>query len=89
MPRARAETALYATEAEVARMLLPEGRRRDWHVIADLLPGFPPVDPLMGGRYVPAIRAWCDRRHGLGQDAPMPADGVENLGSWRKTKRRA
>ena len=82
---------LYISDPDLARALLPADRVREWPEISKLLEadGFPPVDRLLGGRYVPAVRAWLDRRHGLAAPTAMPADGVEEFGSWRKANRRA
>jgi hypothetical protein len=41
--------------------------------------GFPQPDPLFGGRYWPAVRAFLDRRYGLGAklSSPLAPDGAE------------
>jgi len=58
---------LYGSEAEVASMVLGPGRLREWREKAVVLEreGLPKIDPLMGGRYLPAVRAFLDQRHGL------------------------
>ena len=47
--------------------LLGPDRIQEWRQIAPLLEerGLPKVDQLMGGRYVPAVRAFFDRLYGL------------------------
>lgn len=80
----------FASDRELGRALMGS-RAVDWPQIATLLEGrgLPTIDALMGGRYVPAVKAFFDRQHGLaGAIAPHKPDGVEDLGSWRKRKRR-
>ena len=51
--------------------------------------GFPPIDDMTGMRYWPAVKAWLDRRHGVGEagsSVPQRSDGEENWSS--RTKRR-
>ena len=55
------------------------------------LRGLPKVDQLMGGRYVPAVRAFFDRRYGLDRSAanvPLAPDGVEDFDSWTNERRK-
>ena len=48
------------------------------------------MDALMGGRYVPAVKAFFDRDYGLtGAQFPLAPDGIEDLGAWKNRKRRA
>jgi hypothetical protein len=80
---------LYPSERELARAVLGKGREQEWPAIAELLSkqGLPPVDPLMGGRYYPAVLAFFERRS-LPKDqqssgvrvavVPFKADGEEN-----------
>lgn len=71
---------LYPAEGEIARRVLGSGKAKDWDGIATLLEreGLPQIDPVMGGRYWPAVRAFLDRRHGLRKDqVPVSADGEE------------
>ena len=85
-PAALAPSALYVKEAEVARLVLGPGRASEWKGIAVVLErtGFPQVDPLMGGRYWPAVLAWLDRRHGVGlPTGPHAPDGPENWSDER------
>lgn len=77
----RRPCSLYPDEEELARRVL--GRRASqWSNIAPSLEreGLPRIDPLTGGRYWPAVRAFFERRHGLRKDhVPASADGAE---SW-------
>jgi hypothetical protein len=82
----------FASDADLGRAILGARRAGEWRQIAALLEprGLPKIDALMGGRYVPAVRAYFDRDNGLGGTAPLASDGVEDLGAWkRKQKRRA
>jgi hypothetical protein len=60
------ELALYPDETEIARRVLG-GRSREWAEKAHVLErdGLPKVDPLMGGRFWPAVHRWFLERHGL------------------------
>ncbi|HZH50297.1 MAG TPA: hypothetical protein VEZ16_00295 [Microvirga sp.] len=74
---------LYPTEDQIAQAVLPPGNVKSWDGIAAVLEkrGFPKVDPLFGGRYWPAVKAFLDRRHGLADATPAKEpDGEENWG---------
>ena len=74
--------ALYLTESETAKRL---GKSlSEWRGIAIVLErdGLPPVDPLFGARYWPAVRAFFDRRYHLttvSNAGPSVPDGKENF----------
>jgi hypothetical protein len=80
---ADATTGLFPDEAEVARRLGQE--LSDWKAKAIVLErhGLPPIDPLMGGRYWPAVCAFFNRRYGICNVGPTPVDGEENLDALR------
>jgi hypothetical protein len=82
---------LFADDASIGVALLGPGRAHEWDKIADLLEtrGLPKIDSLMGGRYVPAVKAFFDRDYGLSVLSPLKPDGAEDLGAWHKRKRRA
>src|SRR5215469_2291859 len=65
---------LYPDEAEIARRVLGD-RAREWRGKVAVLErdGLPKVDPLMGGRFWPAVRQWFLDRHGV---AARPSDGA-------------
>lgn len=70
---------LYPDENEVARCVLGKNAKL-WSSIAPALEreGLPRIDPLIGARYWPAVRAHLDRRHGLSKThVPSVADGEE------------
>ena len=74
---------LFLTEAEIARRL--GLTRREWAGKAEVLErhGLPRIDPLIGGRYWPAIVAFFDRRYGVSNVEASQPDGGENLGALR------
>jgi hypothetical protein len=83
---------LFADDAALGAALLGVARAGEWCQLAALLEarGLPKMDALMGGRYVPAIKAFFDRDYGLaGAQSPLAPDGIEDLGAWKKRKRRA
>lgn len=79
--RARAAHAhgLFPCEAVIARRLSQEPSR--WSAIAVVLErdGLPRIDPVMGGRYWPAVLAWWNRRYGISTVEVSQPDGEENL----------
>ena len=82
---------LFAADEAIGAMLLGPGRDQDWRQIVTLLEarGLPKVDPLMGGRYVPAVRAYFDHQYGLdrGRDVPLAPDGVEDFDGWKQKQK--
>lgn len=77
-----ADLPLFASDAELAAALF--GRRAAAkHSLIDMLarrPGFPPIDEVMGGRYIPAVKAFFDHRYKLRDTSPAKPQGVE--GTW-------
>ena len=74
---------LFPAEAEIARRI---GKSSfEWTQIAVILErdGLAPIDPLMGGRYWPAVVAFFSRRYGLSTLGPLQTDGEENLDALR------
>ncbi len=82
---------LFATDTELGRAVMGD-RHSGWPVIAALLEtkGLPKVNSLMGGRYVPGIKRFFEVDNGLAEmlSGAVAADGVEDLGAWRKKKPR-
>ncbi len=72
-------TGLFPSEAEIARRLNQEPS--EWRAKAAVLErdGMPKVDPIMGGRYWPALLAYFNRRYGIATSSPSALDGMENL----------
>lgn len=69
----------FPCEEEIAWRLSQDPR--DWPAKAMILErdGLPRVDPLMGGRYWPGVRAWFHRRYGVTTLQVSQPDGEENL----------
>lgn len=80
---------LYAGDLEIGRAVLGPKRACEWKALAGLLEaaGLPKIDPLFGGRYVPAVKAFLDRHNGLMVSAPIAPDGPEHPEAWNSTKR--
>jgi hypothetical protein len=79
---------LYCTEEEIAEFVLGPGRLRDWRDRVKVLErqGLPQFDPLMGGRYRPAVRAFFDRLNGITNDVlPSKTDQPEKWKSCEPT----
>lgn len=78
MTRTTHALPLYLTEADVAREVLGANRDAEWKGIAPILErdGFPKVDPLFGGRYWAACRAWLDAYNRVANITP-PRRGRE------------
>jgi len=90
--RALDQLPLFADDTALGTALLGSGRAGEWRQLAALLEvrGLPKIDALMGGRYVPAIKAFFDRDYGVaGASSPLVPDGAEDLGAWKKRKHRA
>ena len=68
---------LYPCEAEIARRLSQS--EKNWRRIAPQLErqGLPKIDPIMKGRFWPAVEAFFRNRHGLGNMVAPQPDGEE------------
>jgi|SRR5215813_4110744 len=82
---------LYPTEAQIARKVLGVGRLDEWKALAVVLErdGLPPVKPLFGGRYWPAVEQWFQTHEGMVSIAPGrfgPPDGVETCPKPREKR---
>jgi hypothetical protein len=73
------DQGLFPSEAEIARRL--SQTLQEWNAKAKILEraGLPRVDPVMGGRFWPAVRAFWFRRYGLNNVEVSQPDGDENL----------
>jgi hypothetical protein len=85
MPRARSspEGSLFLSDGEIAAMV---GMTvAEWQAASIALKGLPPRDPVFGNRrYWPAVKAFLDRRAGLGHSSILSvADGEENWSNSR------
>ena len=83
---------LFATDALLGAALLGDDRVEEWRQMVPLLEtrGFPKIDELMGGRYIPAVRAYFDHQYGLNRGGvpPLAPDGVEDFDGWRQRQKR-
>lgn len=70
---------LFPEEAEIARRL--SQTPAEWAAKAIILErsGLPKIDPIMGGRFWPAVEAYWRRRYGLDSIEPSQPDGSEHL----------
>ncbi len=78
---------LFVTEAECAERLGLSTEQFKTALPAATQAGFPIKDPLFAGkRYWPAVRAWLDRRYGIGQNDGMlrPPPGLDEEEPWKK-----
>jgi hypothetical protein len=78
-PGNRVDSGLFPSEAEIARRFSQDTTGWSSKVIILEREGFPRVDPLMGGRYWPACKAWWNRRYGLGSFEVLQPDEGEDL----------
>jgi hypothetical protein len=84
---------LFASDAEIGAALLGSKRASEWNALAPLYErqGFPKIDPVIGGRYVPAIKAFFDKQYGIATLPTVP-DGIDRPETWKTApgqKRRA
>jgi hypothetical protein len=80
---------LFASDEAISVAFIGPGKTAEWRQIATLLEtrGLPKIDALMGGRYVPAVRAFFDKEYGLIEKAPrLNPSGIENLGAWNRER---
>lgn len=72
---------LFATDEEIGEAVLGWARKDEFKGLAVLQErhGMPKMNPLWGGRYVPAVKAFLDHQYGIGQSAavPLAPDGIE------------
>src|ERR1700692_458571 len=56
---------LFASDEAISEVLMGAGKTREWLAIVPLLErrGFPSIDGLVGGRYLPAVKAFFDREY--------------------------
>lgn len=82
---------LFAADHDIGIALLGPDRACEWPSLVPLYErqGFPKIDAVMGGRYVPAIRAFFDQQYGLAAAIPAAPDGIERPEVWTTRRRRA
>ena len=76
---------LFASDREIGAALLGFERACEWKALAPLYEpkGFPKIDPIIGGRYVPAIKAFFDKQYELGSIIPTASDGTDRPETWK------
>jgi hypothetical protein len=74
---------LFPDEAEIARRLSQDPPCWPAKAIVLERDGLPPIDPIMGGRYWPAVLAYWNRRYGVHRIEASNPDGEENLNALR------
>lgn len=54
---------LFVTDEQISEVVMGAGKVKEWLAILPLLErrGFPSIDELTGGRYLPAVKAFFDR----------------------------
>lgn len=62
---------LFATDEQLGEAILGYARRKEFRALATLRErdGMPKIDPVWGGRYVPAVKAYFDADYGLSDRA--------------------
>jgi hypothetical protein len=70
---------LFAADEEIGEAVLGWDRKREFAGMAQLQErdGMPKIDPVWGGRYVPAVKAFFDSQFGLSAAVPLAPNGVE------------
>jgi hypothetical protein len=82
-PRSTGTFGLFPSEREIARRLNQDAA--GWPAKAQVLEreGLPRRDPVMGGRYWPAVCAFWNKRYGLSTVEVFQPDGGEDLDALR------
>lgn len=80
---------LFADDRAIGQALLGAARAAEWASIVPIYErrGFPAVDPIMQGRYIPAVRAFFDREYGLGGATLSKPHGTERPETWNAPRR--
>lgn len=79
---------LFADDAAIGLALLGPARACEWKALAPLYErqGLPKIDKVMGGRYVPAVKAFFDQQYNLSPLVPAAPDGIERPEAWKSRK---
>jgi len=89
-PTSLTDLPMFAHDDAIAIVFMGPGKTVEWRQIAALLEprGLPKIDPMMGGRYVPAVKRFFDDEYKLTAGPPSAApDGPEELGSCKPRRR--
>lgn len=82
----------FASEDELATALMGTGKTTAFRQIVPLLErrGFPTIDGLMGGRYVPAVKAFFDREYRVRGEVQVSAPHAPaTLGAYSARRKTA
>jgi hypothetical protein len=82
----------FASEDELATALMGTGKTTAFRQIVPLLErrGFPTIDGLMGGRYVPAVKAFFDREYRVsGAEQVRAPHSPATLGAYHGKRKTA
>jgi hypothetical protein len=76
----------FASDEAIGEAALGRERRGEFHGLATLheRDGMPRINPVWGGRYVPAVKAFFDAQYGL-TAVPLAPNGIE--GSFHEKPR--
>jgi hypothetical protein len=77
---------LFPSDAELGQAILGRKRAGEWPGIAAFYEGkgLPPIDPLFGARYRPAVKKFFDNLWNIDAQGVMPAvDGIDREEIWR------
>jgi hypothetical protein len=83
---------LFASEEAISAALMGPGKTVEWRQIVPLLErrGLPTVDGLLGGRYVPAVKAFFDREYRVsGPDNVRTPHAPAELGAYHGKRKTA
>lgn len=82
---------LFASDEEISEVLMGPGKTKEWLAILPLLErrGFPSIDGLLGGRYMPAVKAFFDREYKIhGELQVHEPHRKAELGTWQGKRHR-
>jgi hypothetical protein len=80
---------MFAPDDAIAAVFMGPGKTAQWRQVVALLEGrgLPKIDSLMGGRYVPAVKAFFDNEYKLSASPQLASpDGPEELGACKRRR---
>lgn len=85
-----ADLPLFASDKELADALLGKNCVQAFGALVKRMEpeGFPQIDPDMGGRYTPAVKAFFDHRYRLLAMPPAAPPGIEGDIQWNRQRGR-
>jgi hypothetical protein len=91
-PRTIDDLPMFASEEAISNVLMGPGKTAAFRQIVPLLErrGFPTIDGLMGGRYVPAVKAFFDREYRVsGSENVRAPHAPAELGAYHGKRKTA